>query len=274
MSREVAAMGNIGRETARLRASEIDILVDLTREGKSAGEPARAPAPGAASKATPPTAPKETPHVAPKATREQTPLPLPPARHRGFELPLALGVLLLTGVIVLGYVQTRRSEPTPPVPSATIAPAPTIVATAAPPAIEPPTPAADVRARQALERLRSGLDGCIRTRIRALPGSSPAVPPTLLAFKESAYTPAPADWKTPVWSCAQFQMSEPMDFQMQWQHVNPSPEGKGVAWIDQDHDGVADRALGFSITLAPSGAPILGEIQPIAAATPVSAARR
>ena len=56
--------------------------------------------------------------------------------------------------------------------------------------------------------------------------------------------------------------------------MKPNTEGTAVAWIDQDHDGVADRALGFSITLGPGGAPILGEIQPIAAATPVIASPR
>jgi hypothetical protein len=61
---------------------------------------------------------------------------------------------------------------------------------------------------------------------------------------------------------------------MQWQLAKPNVEGAGVAWIDQDHDGVADRALGFSITLGSNGAPIVGEILPIAATTPVIAAPR
>jgi hypothetical protein len=69
-------------------------------------------------------------------------------------------------------------------------------------------------------------------------------------------------------------MSEPMQFQLQWQYVKPNTEGTAVAWIDQDRDGVADRALGFSITIGPSGAPILGDIKPIAAATPVIATPR
>jgi hypothetical protein len=65
-----------------------------------------------------------------------------------------------------------------------------------------------------------------------------------------------------------------MQFQLQWQLVKPNTEGAGIAWIDQDHDGVADRALGFSIALGPNGAPNLGEIQPMAATPPLIASPR
>ena len=98
VSREVEAMGGNGRETARIRASQIMRLVDLTREGKAADEPARA------------EAPEPAPPAPPEAATEETPVPVPPPRHRGFELPLALGVLLVTGVIVLGYPSCNGSS--------------------------------------------------------------------------------------------------------------------------------------------------------------------
>ena len=283
ISREVEASRHNTRETARLRTSQITRLVDLTRaEVKRAevkkDEPARAAAPAAPA---PPVAPA-APAVAPSP---------PPRRHRGFELPLALGVLIFTGAAVVAYTQTRPPQPTPHAPSTglapetapVLAPTPTLAATDAPPATAPPAsdappatapPAADVQARQSLERLRSGLDTCIRTHSRTLPGTSAAVPASLVKLKEGAYTPAVGDWKSYAWSCAHFQMSEPMHFQLQWQLVRSNAEGLAVAWIDHDHDGVADRALGFSITLGAKGGPNLGEIQPLAATTPVVIARR
>ncbi len=99
------------------------------------------------------------------------------------------------------------------------------------------------------------------------------MPTSLAQLKKSAYTPAAGEWKSYAWSCAQFQMSEPMHFQLQWQLVRSNAEGLAVAWIDHDHDGVADRALGFSITLGAKGGPTLGEIQPLAPTTPVVARR-
>ncbi|MEO5727732.1 MAG: hypothetical protein ABI134_34245, partial [Byssovorax sp.] len=109
------------RATARLRTSQITRLVDLTRDARAPGEPART--------------------AAPDAAPEPTPVPVPPPRHRGFELPLALGVLLVTGVVVLVYLQLHRSEPTPLAPSAATASAPALVAPAVPPATEPSAPA-------------------------------------------------------------------------------------------------------------------------------------
>lgn len=270
ISREVEASRLNARETARLRTSQITRLVDLTRTEAKKDEPA--------------------PTSAPVAAPTKAAVPPPPARRRrGFVLPLVLGAFLVTAAAVVAYTRTRHAPITPPEPAKgdalVPAPTPTLVETAAPPASSPvvtapsasapaPTLASDTQARQALERLRTGLDSCIRNRSHVLPGSSPAVPPSLLNLKEGAYTSAPGEWKTYAWSCAQFQMNEPMHVQLQWQLVRPNVEGAAVAWIDQDHDGVADRALGFTVKRGPSGAPIFGEIRPVAATTPVAVVRR
>ncbi len=246
------------RATARLRVSQLTNLVNLTRDE-------------AAAKAAPAAAVPEPP----PAVRAG------PARQpRSVAVPMTLGVAALTIAAVIGYARIRPA-PAPPVEIASVvAPALSVAKSAkvTPSAAQPPRPpavtAAELQARATLERLRTGLDTCIRNGIHALPGGSPAVPPGLAALKDGAFTPAPGDWKTAVWSCAQFQITDPMDFQLQWQLVKPNAEGRGVAWIDQDRDGVADRALGFSITLGPRGEPILGDIQGIEATTPVSTLRR
>lgn len=218
----------------------------------------------------------------------------PPPRPSRSALPAVLGVMLLTGAVVLISMKMGWPRAAPALPTtegvSTSALVEPVVAPAPPPTVPAPTAplastaplaptapvvtAAEAQARATLERLRSGLEGCIRKGIRALPGSSLAVPPNLFVLKRSAYTPSPLEWKTSVWSCAKFQVNEPMEFQLQWQLVRPNAEGAGVAWIDVNHDGVADRALRFSITLDPSGAPILGEILPVAPTTPVSVQRR
>jgi hypothetical protein len=273
ISREVEASRHNTRETARLRTSQITRLVDQTRAEVKAeiekAAPARAAAPEAA-----PTGPAA---------------PLPPPRPRRLGLPLALGALVVLGAVVLAYTRTHRPQTPPPAPSMGVeptpaptpapTPTPTLAATAAPsaaapPVAAPPAPAADEQARQALERLRTGLASCIRNRSHTLPSSSPAVPPSLVNLKEGPYTPSPGDWKPYAWACAQFQMSEPMNFQIQWQLIKSNAEGVALAWIDQDHDGVADRVLGLSVKLDSKGKLALGEIQPMPVTTPSTAARR
>jgi hypothetical protein len=258
MSRGVEATSGDPRATSRLRISQLNPLIDMTRDAEAAREAA-----GVA-----------LPETAPLTTTEADPEPEP--RPRRFALPVTVSLALLVGGAILGYA---RLHPQRAAPIEDIDAAPTRVATVAASATEPRPPqpgatTAEIQARASLELLRTGLDGCIRNGIHALPGSSPAVPPGLDALKDSAYTPAPADWKTAVWSCAHFQISDPMQFQVQWQLAKPNAEGMGIAWIDQDHDGVADRALGFSVKIGRKGAPIIGDIAPIAATTPVSNVRR
>jgi hypothetical protein len=198
-----------------------------------------------------------------------------PAPRRGRALPVIAGLGILVGAAALWF----SSNPLRGAPQS-VAPAPasaaTVSGTASAPAASAPEPPglpaanpAEGRAREALERLRSGLGECIRRGIHGLPGSSPAVPATLGALKGGPYVATAGDWKTPVWSCAHFQVDEPMPFQVQWQLVKPMVEGMGVAWIDADGDGVADRALGFTITLGARGEPRLGEIGPVGASRPV-----
>ncbi|MEO5731524.1 MAG: hypothetical protein ABI134_14560, partial [Byssovorax sp.] len=93
--------------------------------------------------------------------------------------------------------------------------------------------------------------------------SSPAVPPALKLASGAGYAAPPADWKTAVWSCAKFRHDAPMRFQLQWQSVKPTVEALGIAWIDDDGDGEADRALGFRATAKGVRDVDLGEITPM-----------
>jgi hypothetical protein len=132
---------------------------------------------------------------------------------------------------------------------------------------------AESRAREALDRLRGGLKECIRHGIHGLPGSSPAVPVARISLSHGPYTAAAGEWKTPVWSCAHFQVTEPMPFQIQWQLVRPGVEGLAIAWIDEKGDGTAARALGFKVTLGAKGEPSVGDVEPVDAARSVLVVR-
>jgi hypothetical protein len=189
--------------------------------------------------------------------------PLRPKRTRQI-IMIGAGAAVLA--IALAFILTD-SEPSPEptsTPSAVEAPAP-----------PPPPPAktaapgpsqAEIDARAALTKLREGMGDCIRHGVGTLPGSSPVIPATLKMTKAPGYMPTPSDWKTAVWVCARFRVTSLMQFQVQWQLVKPGAEGLGVAWIDENGDGIADRALGFRTTLRGRRDPILGEIGPIDAA--------
>jgi hypothetical protein len=125
-------------------------------------------------------------------------------------------------------------------------------------------------ARAALIRLRSGILSCARESIGVLPGTSPPVPSSLRLAKGDGYVSAPRDWVSPVWSCAGFSMPDPQRFQIQWQMVKTNVEGLGVAWIDDDEDGVPDRALGFRATLKDRGQPEAGDIEPLDPEVPLA----
>lgn len=179
-----------------------------------------------------------------------------------FTVALPLGVWLLV-------LRNGEKPPVaaPPQPTAGLVPPASSIA--------PPPPVVDVdtEARQALERLRDGVQICVRDTIRVLPGSSPAVPPTLKRMKDGVYQSTVVDWRTPVWICSKYRVSGPQRFQIQWQQEKPPSSGMGVVWIDANGDGVADRAFGFKATLKKRGEVEMGEIQAIDAARPVVVVR-
>jgi hypothetical protein len=205
--------------------------------------------------------------------------PAPRVRPRRALAAIGALAVILTGAVL--WSLQRRAEPAP-VPAATMelqaAPSPSAPAgeTSTPPAASasaPPASRAETEAREALERLRTGLGECIRHGIHSLPGTSPAVPSSLSSTKGRGYTPALVEWKTAVWSCARFRVAGAMSFQVQWQLVKAGAEGLAVAWIDDDGDGAADRALGFHITLGQKGEPVLGDVGPLPATHPVVVVR-
>ncbi|NUP05972.1 MAG: hypothetical protein HOW73_07930 [Polyangiaceae bacterium] len=108
-----------------------------------------------------------------------------------------------------------------------------------------PTEGPDAEAIAALEKLRAGIDACVKTNIHKLPGTSPAVPQSLGWLKHGPYTPLPRDWASPFFACTKFKLEKPMPFVLQWQVEKPSVEGRGIAWIDTDRDGTAERAYAF-----------------------------
>ncbi|MFO0593106.1 MAG: hypothetical protein U0441_36525 [Polyangiaceae bacterium] len=140
----------------------------------------------------------------------------------------------------------------------------------APPA-PPGTP--EFEAKEALSRLREGLGTCVRDVIHVLPGTSPAVPEKLAALRGGAYKSAARDYRSPVFSCLKYRESKPQRFQIQWQVTMQPSEGRGVAWLDDDGDGKADRALSFRAVLVRRGEVELGEIRPLTPVPDVSKPR-
>ena len=124
-------------------------------------------------------------------------------------------------------------------------------------------------ARAALRKLRAGVLSCARETIGVLPGTSPPVPATLRLAKGEGYTSSSRDWGSPVWSCAGFDLPEPQNFQIQWQMLKTNVEGMGVAWIDENEDGVPDRALAFKAQLKDRGQAEAGDIEPIDPGHPI-----
>lgn len=158
----------------------------------------------------------------------------------------AIGAALAAAAVVYLFVAEPAPPSSAPSVSSTSLVEPAPVAPVAP-ARQAPSPD-EIEARKALDRLREGIGDCVRHAIGSLPGSSPAVPATLKLASGAGYTAPAADWKTAVWSCAKFRHDAPMRFQLQWQSVKPTVEALGIAWLDDDGDGEADRALGFRAT--------------------------
>ena len=145
-----------------------------------------------------------------------------------------------------------------PASSTTAAPSGTANVSPSASAIAANTPEAEARA--ALGRLREGIGVCVREVIGVLPGTSPAVPASASMLKGGAYKSHVRDFRSPVFSCAKYKETEPQRFQIQWQVTVPSGEGRGVAWLDDNGDGKADRALSFRAALVRKNEVDLGEI--------------
>lgn len=161
----------------------------------------------------------------------------------------------------------KRSTPPEPVPTTVAAdpPRPTAAPVTSVEAPPPETPDVDseAEARAALERFRDGLESCVVDNIRALPGTSPAVPPSLAYLARGPYESLPGQWKTPVYSCVKFSIEGPQPFVIQWQLDKAKKMGVAIAWTDDDHDGHADAALGFTATLDDGDKVEMSEIGPL-----------
>lgn len=175
------------------------------------------------------------------------------------------------------------SAPPPTVASASSA-APAASAQRAPSAAPSATSATeahtDPEARAALEKLRTAVQACAR-RIHQLPGTSPAVPASLARLASGSYQPNVRDWGSPFFACAAFRIEQPMDYVIQWQ-FKPSSRarndesdavGTGIAWVDADRDGAADRAYAFEVSADPKRDFEAGPVKAVDAARAVMKAR-
>jgi hypothetical protein len=71
------------------------------------------------------------------------------------------------------------------------------------------------------------------------------------------------DWNKPFFSCTKLKIEKPMPFMLQWQVDKPGSKGSGIAWLDTNGDGTADKAYAFTGTLKPKSAMEFGPIEPI-----------
>lgn len=134
------------------------------------------------------------------------------------------------------------------------------------PAPPPPAPAAEAtpgpeaEARDALERLREGVRVCVTGNIGVLPGTTEPVPARLSTLR-GGYQAPPAVWRKPVFHCTKFSIRGPQRFQLQWQNDSATTTGRGVAWLDDDGDGKADRSLSFGARLVKRHEAELGPVE-------------
>ena len=180
----------------------------------------------------------------------------------------ALGLVFSIAAVVLALRQKPDPIPTPsaiasasasptplpedsaPPPPVSVAPLPSAAptSTASASASVPTLPEADRRAVAALEKLRDGIDACVKDTIHVLPGASKPVPDAMAWFKHGPYASLKRDWASPFYSCTHFRVDEPMPFMIQWQVDQPNVRGTGVAWVPDDKGFVA-RVYGFSAKL-------------------------
>lgn len=126
----------------------------------------------------------------------------------------------------------------------------------------PPATGADAAAKAALERFGEGLKKCVAETIHVLPGTAPAVPSSLAWLKKGPYQPGIRDFESSVYTCSRFKLTDPMPFVFQWQSDDAKgKKGAAIAWIDENGDGTADRALGFTATLEKRNVAVIGPIE-------------
>jgi hypothetical protein len=162
--------------------------------------------------------------------------------------------------------RTAAPSSTPAVPVKNTAPANT---TAAPAPSGAPPGSREADARAALAKLRDGVGVCVRDVIGVLPGTSPAVPGNFAKVGRGAYKSTVHDFRSPVFACVNYKQPGTQRFQIQWQMVSHPGEGRGVAWIDENGDGKADRAFAFRAALTGKNQVDLGEIGPLDPLPPV-----
>jgi hypothetical protein len=274
-----------------------DATTDPDPRAPERAQDTEAPAPHATSSSEPPAgqAAPRSPWSAERAPSahdgaalvpgSDPPPPTPPSGPSRAARALVFTGMTLLGGALAALVSSRftkpLAEPSPapaassPLVQAAIAsalPAPSDAPSAALPSASssaaPPPPASAAGEEDALidalSLLREGMGACVHEGLGTLPGSSPAVPRSLAQTRAPGYLTLPPDWKTSVWSCARFRWSTPMRFQIQWQIVKVNAEGLGVAWLDRDGDGIADRAFAFRAVMgAAKGELTLGEITAI-----------
>lgn len=183
---------------------------------------------------------------------------------------ISLIVLLVRGpkTPVSSTTVTATTETATVTPTTTASVAPEIsssVIAEVQPSVSTPPPApdtSDAAAIAALEKLRDSIELCVRDKIHTLPGTSRAIPDSLNHLKNGPYRPLSRDWVAPFFSCTGFRLETPMPFMIQWQFQRPDTMGTGVAWIDDDKDGKADRAYAFTGKLAGKGAVEFSAIEP------------
>lgn len=185
--------------------------------------------------------------------------PMPRASRVGMILALVVGVI--TVIAITAFL--LRGSPGDAKPSGDAAP------TAGPQAPQAPGPGSSVEpssaspaeaaARAALWRFGEGVRACALNVIGELPGTAPAIPPSFSQLKAGPYTSGPSDYRSPVYSCTNFRQSEPQAFQIQWQVFKGGNDGMAIAWLDQDGDGAADRALGLRVRFIKKGEVAIGE---------------
>lgn len=111
--------------------------------------------------------------------------------------------------------------------------------------------------------MRAGIAACVKDTIHILPGTSPAVPESLAWLKHGPYESLKRDWVNPFFACTRFKIEEPMPFVIQWQLEKPGDHGQAIAWIDDDRDGKAERAFGFTARLRKHDEVDLGPIEAV-----------
>jgi len=192
------------------------------------------------------------------------------------------GVGVLGAIALVAYFGARGSEDSSPDPAEgatasaeaspeaseaaaeTLAAEPDASADSKPPPSEdtpPTTTGAETKARAALEKIRAGLDHCVKNVVHVLPGPTPAVPRLFATLKGGPYPSNWKDWDNPAWHCTGVKLKEPQPFQIQWQVDVPSREGVGVAWFDENGNGEADVELYFEAKLLERDVVDVGDIQ-------------